>query len=58
MEFDVEDFKDFKPNDIACDECGTYIGTTSGSSMEGFLCKDCTYEIEELYKELHPELYE
>ena len=57
MEFEIEDFKDFKTNDISCDECHTPLGTTTGNPMEGYLCAYCTNEIELLYKELHPEEY-
>lgn len=55
---DIEDFKDFKNNNIYCDNCGEFMGCYSEEVIAVGLCKSCVYGIEELYKEKHPEEYD
>lgn len=57
MDFTEFDFKDFKQGEISCDSCQTRMGTTTGNPMEGHLCVNCTDELEQHYKKLHPEEY-
>jgi len=57
-EIEVEDFKDFKPNDVCCDNCSKIMGTSSEQIISSFLCESCTNGLEELYKEKHPEEYD
>ena len=59
-EFGVEpeDFKDFKNNEMSCDTCNAFMGWKSEGGMEGYICADCGNELEEKYKELHPEEYD
>ena len=54
----AEDFKDFKNNEIYCENCSEFVGCLSENPIGVGLCKSCTYAIEEQYKKLHPEEYD
>lgn len=51
-------FKDFKNHDIYCEKCHKSLGVSDVIGMQTCLCDDCFNEIEEKYKEKHPEEYE
>ena len=58
MDYDEQIFRDFKHNEMACDECGVRMGNNSETGMMGFICPECFDDLEIQHKEKHPEEYE
>lgn len=56
------DFADYKNNDISCAKCGDSLGAINSSDANAFqitvLCDSCLGELEDDYKQAHPEEYD